>query len=506
MSEQPSVAPPGIVPRWEWRTFGEPLDAAERFLANNEMKSDHVSDEFYLLSVHSDASVKVRDSLMDVKHLREVDDDGLELWIPVMKGEFPLPASDVATVLRTLGAPVDPLGREHFELDQLIHELVEPNRDLHAARVHKRRRRYVIDDCMVELTDVSADGVAARTVAVESPDTALVTRTIATLGLADRRNVCVARGLKSMLGFGDRVFGVIDVGTNSVKFHLAARHADGTSETIVDRAEVTRLGEGLDEHGELGQAAIDRTVAAVAGMADEARQHGVLTVAAVGTAGLRIAQNRQAFLDAVRARTGVAVQVISGEEEGRLAYVAATSALPIVDGPLVVFDSGGGSSQFTFGDGTHVDDRFSVDVGAVRFTERFGLAGAVDRDVVEAALSAIGSDLSRLDGQARPAAVIGMGGTVTNLAAVKHGLTEYNPDVVHGTPLTLDEIDQEIELYRTRDAQQRRSIPGLQPARAEVILAGACIVRTILTKLGHDSLTVSDRGLRHGVFLERFGS
>ncbi len=505
MSGQAGAGQPAIVARWEWRTFGEPLDAAERFLADFEMKSDHISDEVYLLSVHSDASVKVRDGLMDVKHLRQVDDGGLELWMPVMKGEFPLPASDVAAVLRTLKPHVTQLERRQYELEQLIHELIEPDADLHAARVHKRRRRYVIDDCMVELTDISADGVASRTVAVESPDTALVRTTVARLGLGDRRNVCVARGLKTLLGVGDAVYGVIDVGTNSVKFHLAARHADGTSDTIDDRAEVTRLGEGLDEHGELSQEAIDRTVAAVAGMVDEARRHDAVAVAAVGTAGLRIAPNRHVFLDAVRARTGHDVEVISGEEEGRLAYIAATSALPIVDGRLVVFDSGGGSSQFTFGDGTRVDDRFSVDVGAVRFTERFGLAGAVDRDVVEAALSAIASDLSRLDGQAQPSAVIGMGGTVTNLAAVKHRLTEYDPDVVHGTALTLDEIDREIDLYRSRDAEQRRSIPGLQPARAEVILAGACVVRTILTKLGHDSLTVSDRGLRHGVFLERFG-
>jgi exopolyphosphatase/guanosine-5'-triphosphate,3'-diphosphate pyrophosphatase len=87
---------------------------------------------------------------------------------------------------------------------------------------------------------------------------------------------------------------------------------------------------------------------------------------------------------------------------------------------------------------------------------------------------------------------------------VKHGLAKYDPDIVHGTTLDVAEIDRQIELYRTRDAEQRRAIPGLQPARAEVILAGACVVRTILTQLGHDSLTVSDRGLRHGVFLERF--
>src|SRR6187551_57504 len=94
-SDQVSSGQPTIVPRWEWRTFGEPLTSAEHVLDDHEMQSDHVSDEVYLLSLQSDASVKVRDGLMDVKHLRDVDPDGLELWLPVMKGAFPLPAADV---------------------------------------------------------------------------------------------------------------------------------------------------------------------------------------------------------------------------------------------------------------------------------------------------------------------------------------------------------------------------------------------------------------------------
>ena len=98
-----------------------------------------------------------------------------------------------------------------------------------------------------------------------------------------------------------------------------------------------------------------------------------------------------------------------------------------------------------------------------------------------------------------------MGGAVTNLAAVKHGLAEYDPDVVQGTVLDRAEIDRQIELYRTRSADERREIVGLQPQRADIILAGACIVRTVLGKLGKDSLTVSDRGLRHGVLDHRFG-
>jgi exopolyphosphatase / guanosine-5'-triphosphate,3'-diphosphate pyrophosphatase len=98
-----------------------------------------------------------------------------------------------------------------------------------------------------------------------------------------------------------------------------------------------------------------------------------------------------------------------------------------------------------------------------------------------------------------------MGGAVTNITAVRHGLARYDPTIVQGTVLDRSEIDRQIELYRSRDADSRRSIVGLQPKRAEVILAGACIVRTVMEKLGRETLTVSDRGLRHGVLAERFG-
>jgi exopolyphosphatase/guanosine-5'-triphosphate,3'-diphosphate pyrophosphatase len=198
--------------------------------------------------------------------------------------------------------------------------------------------------------------------------------------------------------------------------------------------------------------------------------------------------------------------VISGEDESRLAYLAAVSSLGVGNGTSVVFDTGGGSSQFTFGEGARIDERFSVDVGAVRYTDQFGLDRSVGQEVVDEALAAIAADLSRLDGRPKPDAVIGMGGGVTNITAVKHALATYDPDVVHGTVLDLAEIDRQIELYRTRDADGRREIVGLQPKRAEVILAGACIIRTILTKLEQQSMTVSDRGLRHGVLVERFGA
>jgi exopolyphosphatase/guanosine-5'-triphosphate,3'-diphosphate pyrophosphatase len=299
---------------------------------------------------------------------------------------------------------------------------------------------------------------------------------------------------------------VIDVGTNSVKFHIGDRGDDGGWRTVVDRADVTRLGEGLVEGGTFAPQAVERTIEAIAGMVDEAKELGALAIAAVGTAGLRMASDRFVALAALRDRTGLTVEVISGEEESRLAYVAAQSALGLAEDRLVVFDTGGGSSQFSFGRGGHVDERFSVPVGAVRYTERFGLGAPVTPDVIAEALAAIAADLSSLDDREAPDTLVAMGGAVTNITAVKHRLAVYDPDVVQGTVLERSEIDRQIELYRSRDAEARRSIVGLQPKRADVILAGALIVRTVMDKLGQASVTVSDRGLRHGLLADRFGS
>ncbi len=175
------------------------------------------------------------------------------------------------------------------------------------------------------------------------------------------------------------------------------------------------------------------------------------------------------------------------------------------EGTTLVFDTGGGSSQFTFGHGATLDERFSVNVGAARFTEQFGLDQKVSAEVVAEALAAISAALPELDDRPRPDAVVGMGGAITNMTAVSLTMPAYDPDAIHGARLDLAEIDRQIELYRTRSADERRAIVGLQLKRAEVILAGACIVRTVLEKLGQDSLKVSDRGLRHGILIERFG-
>lgn len=493
-----------IRPRWEWRTFGSRFGVAEERFAALEATGVQESDELYLVSDRN-ANIKIRFDLLDLKVLVEVDDAGLEQWRPVMKAQFPASAEDVRAVFAASGLPEPQLERDSYTVDELVREVAQPSGVLRPVEVHKRRVRYSVGGCTSEVTDVTANGVATRTIAIESEDAAAVVAAVAAMGLADYVNTHYGKGLAWVLAGAPERYAVVDVGTNSVKFHVGERGADGTWRRIVDRAEMTRLGEGVDDSGAISDVALARAADAIASMADEARAKGALAIAAVGTAVFRIASNGEAAVAAIRERSGLTVQIISGEEESRLAYLAASSTIPNVSGTTVVFDTGGGSSQFTFGHDGQIDDRFSVNVGAVSVTEQFGLAGAVPADVIDQAKASISAGLSDLDGRPKPEAVVGMGGAVTNMTAVSKALATYDPDQVQGATLTASEIDRQIEMYRTKSADERRSIVGLQPKRAEVILAGACNVRTILEKLGAPSLTVSDRGLRHGVLMERFG-
>jgi exopolyphosphatase/guanosine-5'-triphosphate,3'-diphosphate pyrophosphatase len=425
--------------------------------------------------------------------------------MPVMKAGFPLSAATVGEVFKAMDVPTPPLARSEYTLEQFVTDLCEPNPAVRPVQVHKHRVRYIVGGCMAELSEVTAGRKKTQTIAVETEDAEAVVAAVRSLGLADYVNTNYTRGLAALVSGDHPRYAVIDVGTNSVKFHIGEPAGERTWGAVVDRAELTRLGEGLEKSGEIAHEAMERTATAVAGMVAEAKNNGCVAIAVVGTAGLRIARNADEVIEFIRSRTGASIETISGEEEGRLAYLAVRSGLPLGGGSLVVFDTGGGSSQFTFGQGERVLERFSVNVGAVRYTERFGMSGVVSPDVLAEALAAISADLVRIDGRPQPDTLAGMGGAVTNLTAVSYKMAKYDPDVIQGSTLHRSEIERQIELYRTKPVEARREIVGLQPKRADVILAGACIVRTIMDKLGKDSLTVSDRGLRHGLLADRFG-
>ena len=281
-----------IVPRWEWRAFATRFGLAESRFAALAPGAVQESDELYFLGGHG-ANVKVRNDLMDIKVLQEVGADGLERWAPAMKKSFPLPAADAAKVFASLDLAAPLLVRDAYTLDQFVGELAVPGRVLRPVRVHKRRVRYTVAGCISELSDIRADRKETRTIAIEAEGAAAVVYAVASVGLAGYLNTNYMSGLKALLDDVPERYAVLDVGTNSVKFHVGERGASRTWRTIVDRADLTRLGEGLDQKGEITPEATERTASAISDMADEAKRNEVRAIVAVGTAGLRIARNRR---------------------------------------------------------------------------------------------------------------------------------------------------------------------------------------------------------------------
>ena len=189
-----------IIPRWEWRTFGESFGEADSKFAALQPTGVQESDEIYFLSPAGEQNVKVRDRLMDIKVLEQVNPDSLEQWKPVMKGAFPLPAAKVQNVFDALGVAPPPLTRPDYTLEQFVHELAEPGQRLRVVNVHKKRTRYKIDGCTSEMTEVVADGRKTRTFALELEDAARVIATVRKLGLDRFPNINYPRGLKQLVG------------------------------------------------------------------------------------------------------------------------------------------------------------------------------------------------------------------------------------------------------------------------------------------------------------------
>lgn len=301
-------------------------------------------------------------------------------------------------------------------------------------------------------------------------------------------------------------FAAIDVGTNSVLLLVAERGADGRFTAVQERAEITRLGRGVDQARALHPDAIAETTAVIERFVAEARALHAEGIAISATSAARDASNGRVFLDGVRASTGVGVDIISGDEEARLSFGSAFADFGGT-APLVVLDIGGGSTEFIFGDqrGT-IGFRHSFDVGSVRLTERF-LRNDPPSPAELAALGAmLDQTLAPLPKAPAQARVVGIAGTVTTLFSVARALETYDSAKVHGQALTLDEIRATVSRLSSLPVHLRRSVPGLQPRRADVIVAGGLILQRALELLGAPALTVSDRGLRWGLMVDRFGA
>jgi exopolyphosphatase/guanosine-5'-triphosphate,3'-diphosphate pyrophosphatase len=310
----------------------------------------------------------------------------------------------------------------------------------------------------------------------------------------------------------------IDVGTNTVLL-LVAEERDGRLEPVVERAEITRLGRGVDASGQMSPEAIRETAEALGRFAAEARALGAQRIVCVATSAARDARNGAEFFAAARAAAGLTPEVITGDEEARLVYASAWRDFGLTLGgpapfppgaPLAVLDVGGGSTEFTFGDGPSPRGRTSLQIGAVRLTERHVRCDPIPLSeqlvLREAAREAI-APLARLDGigDVTASRLVGVAGTVTTLCSVHQRLPAYDAVKVHGATMLLDELDALLAQLAALTVAERQRLPGMEPKRADVIVAGGIIVAEAMRLTGFDRLTVSDRGVRWGLLYDRIG-
>ena len=299
---------------------------------------------------------------------------------------------------------------------------------------------------------------------------------------------------------------VIDIGSNSIKLRVVRKQGN-VLRTLLDTTEVVRLGKGLVS-GYLEEATLKHGVGVVRRLVRLAADMGAKP-RLVATMALRVARNAGEFVRLVRERTGITIEILSGEEEARLAWLGAIHGLGVAVGfeNRAVFDTGGGSTEFIFGSGSQIAKSRSVPIGAVRLTEKFFDADPVTPGSVEQAVEYVES-LFVAEGltekKQSPLSVIGLGGGVVAIASVKLRLASLMPEKINGTLLTRAEIDAQVKLYASCTLAERMNIVGLPPKRADIVLASACIVQCALKILETDSFRVSINGLRHGLLVEMF--
>ena len=293
----------------------------------------------------------------------------------------------------------------------------------------------------------------------------------------------------------------IDIGSNSVKYLLAEIDAE-SMKPVDERVEITRLSAGLDISGNLAVVAMERTVDAIGQMVDELKNKGAQKIFLVGTMALRHGKNASEMVQMVQQRTGLTIDVLSGVQEAELGHLAVVKSLDLGTSTHCVFDTGGGSTEFIFGQNSSITTSFSLNVGVVRLTEHYLSKDQPDQADIHRCRNRVFNELVELK-KFRCDQVIGLGGTVTTLAAVLHKVQPYDPKLVHGTILTNDDLQQLLDLFISMPLSDRRNINGLNPKRADVIIAGLIITQVILTHFNRTQLMVSDSGLRLGYLCHR---
>lgn len=295
----------------------------------------------------------------------------------------------------------------------------------------------------------------------------------------------------------------LDLGTNTFLLLIAEVSANALT-PLFEKETVVRLGKGVDAEGNINAEAVHRGLACLQEYASCAREHGCEKILAVGTSALRDAKNREAFLRLIKQETGIAIDVISGEREAQLTYRGALSNKHDLPEPLAIIDIGGGSTEVVLGTREQIISARSADIGSVRLTERLLKHDPVHAEEVQA-LREHAEQVMRATWPVAEltdvASLVGTAGTITTLAAMAQNLTQYEPERIDNFVLSLNKLNEIVATLVRLPIAERKKLAGLNPARADVILAGALLLETFMRIYGFENLVVSNRGLRHGVVL-----
>ncbi|NNE72331.1 MAG: Ppx/GppA family phosphatase [Acidimicrobiales bacterium] len=313
-------------------------------------------------------------------------------------------------------------------------------------------------------------------------------------------------------------YAAIDIGTNSIHMVVANATADGGFDVLSTEKEMVRLGSGAGDMKLLTDDAIDRGVATLRRMAELADSMEA-EVAAVATSAVREAENREVFLERVRAEAGLDVEVISGVEEARIIHLGVLQALPVYDQRLVLVDIGGGSTELLIGDGDAVLDARSTKLGAIRLTERFfrdpspGTRDTADvvvtperaqacRRYVRASLAPVVFELANH----QPTIAVGSSGTVSTISAMAAAQRGETDPQINGSTFTRQELMHLADAVVACPDHKRHKLPGIDPRRHDLIVGGVLLLAEILQAFDLPSMTVSAYALREGTLFDRFAA
>ena len=294
----------------------------------------------------------------------------------------------------------------------------------------------------------------------------------------------------------------IDIGTNTILL-LIAEVDQGRIKPLFEMGTVVRLGERVHENGILLKEAMWRGLQTLSQYLERCRAMEVQEIFPVGTSALREATNSEDFLRLVKEKLDLSIEVISGEEEAQLSFFAVAKDLQETGKPLLVVDIGGGSTEFILGKGDQIRQWISLPLGSVRFTEQFLHSDPVQEEEWQKMERKILESLVDIPHSQEPLSMVAVGGTATTLASVEQGLEEFVVEKIHHFVLQKEALNNQLLLYRSQTTEERKKIPGLPMARADVILAGAAILFLTMEEVKCPSVLISCHGVRYGLLYKK---